>query len=266
MLLFQPVIGVHEEMPNTNPNKPEQRSVLIVDPMSLRRAQIAAFLQPWAERTGVTLVEVQFWPEQLVERSGIVMTIVNVGSSNFEDAYGELKLTEVFARLPDIPIVIMSDREDSRQVMAALQAGARSFIPTTIEPHVALQALTFILSGGWFYPPTTILEERIVPDGGMFGSFDAAGSDERADSMRRLTDRQTEVHRLLRQGMSNKMIARELNMQESTVKIHVRHIMRKLRAANRTQAALMTPTTPSAPLGTSHASGRPNGAGQLDPL
>jgi DNA-binding NarL/FixJ family response regulator len=53
-----------------------------------------------------------------------------------------------------------------------------------------------------------------------------------------LTSRQTDVLHLLRSGQSNKYIARELNMRESTVKVHVRQIMRKLGAANRTQAAL----------------------------
>ena len=53
-----------------------------------------------------------------------------------------------------------------------------------------------------------------------------------------LTCRQADVLRLLRRGQSNKYIARELCMRESTVKVHVRQIMRKLGASNRTQAAL----------------------------
>jgi len=54
-----------------------------------------------------------------------------------------------------------------------------------------------------------------------------------------LTTRQNEVLCRLRFGISNKHIARELNMQEATVKVHVRQIMRKFGAANRTQVALL---------------------------
>src|SRR5690606_38324456 len=58
-----------------------------------------------------------------------------------------------------------------------------------------------------------------------------------------LTRRQHDVLQRLRLGKSNKLIARDLDMQESTVKVHVRQIMRKLGAANRTQAALLAMAT-----------------------
>jgi DNA-binding NarL/FixJ family response regulator len=54
------------------------------------------------------------------------------------------------------------------------------------------------------------------------------------------TVRQTAVVKALRQGKPNKIIAYELKMKESTVKVHVRNIMRKLKAKNRTQVAYMT--------------------------
>jgi DNA-binding NarL/FixJ family response regulator len=57
--------------------------------------------------------------------------------------------------------------------------------------------------------------------------------------MRGLTPSEQRVLKLLRTGQSNKVIARELNIGESTVKVHVRRIMKKLNAANRTQAALV---------------------------
>ena len=55
-----------------------------------------------------------------------------------------------------------------------------------------------------------------------------------------LSPRQLQVLRLLQQGKQNKTIAYELNMCESTVKVHVRHIMRKLHARNRTQVVIQT--------------------------
>ena len=54
------------------------------------------------------------------------------------------------------------------------------------------------------------------------------------------TRRQSQILDCLRRGMANKLIAYELNMCESTVKVHVRNIMKKLKATNRTQVAYMT--------------------------
>jgi DNA-binding CsgD family transcriptional regulator/DNA-binding transcriptional regulator YiaG len=61
-----------------------------------------------------------------------------------------------------------------------------------------------------------------------------------------LTQRQLEVLAGLKRGLSNKMIARDLQMPEMTVRVHIRHIMRKLGAANRTQAAILAATTDAA--------------------
>ena len=54
-----------------------------------------------------------------------------------------------------------------------------------------------------------------------------------------LTPRECDVLNLLREGKPNKIIAAALDLKETTVKIHVRHIMKKLKATNRTEAALM---------------------------
>jgi DNA-binding NarL/FixJ family response regulator len=58
------------------------------------------------------------------------------------------------------------------------------------------------------------------------------------ECVERFTPKQEEVFEFLRQGYSNKLIARELGMSEATVKVHVRQIMRKFGAANRTQAVV----------------------------
>jgi len=54
----------------------------------------------------------------------------------------------------------------------------------------------------------------------------------------RLSDRETQILRLLTTGASNKLIARELGLAEATVKVHIKAILRKARAENRTQAAM----------------------------
>ena len=126
-----------------------------------------------------------------------------------------------------------ADGDEAADVVAAFKAGARGFVTTRMDPCVMFRALKFIIEGGAFFPPGALLDASgAAGNGGPdIGLVPQAGGEA-------LTLRQNEVLRLLRQGQSNKRIARELHMSESTVKVHIRQIMRKLGASNRTQAAL----------------------------
>jgi DNA-binding NarL/FixJ family response regulator len=126
---------------------------------------------------------------------------------------------------PDIPVIIFSDADvlqQSQLMHAALQGGARGFVPTqTASLSIALAAIHLVKAGGTFAPVDLLMSTR------------PARSPERRS---RLTSRQEAVLSQLRQGKTNRIIAYELGMTESTVKVHVRNIMRKLGAANRTEA------------------------------
>ncbi len=215
------------------------RYVLIIDSMSLRRAQISAFLESWAHAGGLMIVEAAAIDSKMNDAAECRLAILNVGGSGIGDPECRPCIHQIRSLLPGTPLAIISDREELEEVVAAFQAGARGFIPSSIEPAIALQALTFILGGGSFYPPSAILQyfER-ENDDVRTSEGPSASADQDGQKSRLLTERQIEVHMLLKQGKSNKVIARELSMRESTVKVHVRHIMRKLGAANRTQAAL----------------------------
>ena len=128
------------------------------------------------------------------------------------------------------PVVVLSDSQAALQpqsIRNALKSGARGFIPTlnTRVPTV-LAALRFIKDGGTFVPLDVLLPS------------DTREAMERTESVPTdvLTPRQKAVFSHLKQGKANKIIAYELSMSESTVKVHIRNIMRKLGATNRTQA------------------------------
>ena len=98
-----------------------------------------------------------------------------------------------------------------------------------------IEILRLVLSGGT-YVPMEIMEsdaarDRIMTEEkkNVFSAHEATG----------FTDREAEILDKLRQGKPNKTIAAELKIAESTVKVHVRSIMRKLNATNRTQAAFL---------------------------
>lgn len=128
--------------------------------------------------------------------------------------------------LPHVPCLVLSDRAEPEEAVLAAQMGEQAFMTTSVEPRVALQAFAFVIGGGTFFPREALLQGRQRPDPAPEPVTDD------------LTPRQAQVLARLRLGKSNKVIARDLDMQESTVKVHVREIMRKLGVRNRTEAAL----------------------------
>jgi DNA-binding NarL/FixJ family response regulator len=137
----------------------------------------------------------------------------------------------LLAQASRLPIVILSDLEDPNVIVSALDQGARGYIPTTLTLEVAVNALRLVKAGGTFVPASSLL--------GVRRSAPCSVTPEQARD-RLFTARQAAVVEALRRGKANKIIAYELNMRESTVKVHVRNIMRKLKARNRTEVAFMT--------------------------
>jgi DNA-binding NarL/FixJ family response regulator len=216
-----------------------QAAIVIVDPLNLRRAGVAGFLRPWA---GANQVDVLSRPpdlasEVLAPDRDIRLVVLNVGSGSLTDAEPAGWLRAVIQTFASAPVAVISDRDNPAEVIAAFRGGARGFLPTRTEPEIALQALSFIMAGGSFFPPAALLNRASQASSPL-----SPGSKPREAKARLrsspLTVRQQAVLNSLREGKSNKVIARQLGMRESTVKVHVRQIMKKLGAANRTQAAL----------------------------
>jgi DNA-binding NarL/FixJ family response regulator len=134
--------------------------------------------------------------------------------------------------LPSVPIVVVSDREDWLAVRDAMDSGVRAYFPSNLDEAVLLDTLQLVRKGATFVPLELLNKlpmQRKRPHREQVGPPDPHG----------LTPREEVVLELLKTGQSNKVIARELEIEEGTVKVHVRRIMRKLNAANRTQAALV---------------------------
>jgi DNA-binding NarL/FixJ family response regulator len=106
----------------------------------------------------------------------------------------------------------------------ALAAGAAGFLPKTLPATSLVNAIRFMASG-----------ERYVPIGFMTAPEPAAAHPLAA----KLSERERQVLAGLVRGLSNKEIARELELQEPTIKLHVKTLCRKLEARNRTQAAMI---------------------------
>ena len=128
-------------------------------------------------------------------------------------------------------LVVMSADDSSETILAAIQAGAAGYIPKTLESARMLDALRVVMAGGVYLPPKLLAAPRQLPQ-------EPAAPGARAPADLGLSPRQGEVLRMLIEGKPNKLISRELEMSESTVKTHLAAIFRKLDANSRTQAVV----------------------------
>lgn len=119
------------------------------------------------------------------------------------------------------PVAILSGTAPPDVARRALRAGASGFLPKTLAPQELVAALRKMLSGGVFLPM-----EFLSDEGGGAATV-------------QLTPREKDVLQGLCEGKSNKEIARDLDIQEVTVKLHVKTLSRKLDAKNRTHAAML---------------------------
>lgn len=125
------------------------------------------------------------------------------------------------------PIVVVAPSEALDQMIAALDAGASGYVPSNLGLDVFIESAKLAALGGVVIRMDSLanLRKSFSKDHEMIPRFES------------FTDRQTAVAEALRQGKPNKVIAHELDMCESTVKVHIRNIMSKLKSSNRTEAA-----------------------------
>ena len=232
--------------------------VLIVDPLPLRNLGLAAvldgLLRATKSRLSFTSDEAEKWIEADFKCN---MIIYNVGADSVANRTHLKRIKGLRARFEDAPLVILSDNDDHDEILSALRVGAQGFLYTGTNAQLALQALTFIFLGGSYFP--SAVQPKRPPVGPVTGEMDCSsppaecaldaghgavenGAAEVAAGTGPvksiLTERQKSVLEHLRRGDPNKLIARELDIREGTVKVHVRQIMRKLGVANRTQVAI----------------------------
>jgi DNA-binding NarL/FixJ family response regulator len=156
---------------------------------------------------------------------GLILYYAHSEVSNLSSDVAALR--EMFS---DAPIVVLSDASEGVQRKAirdTLGSGANGYICTrTTSALMAVASLRFVEAGGTFAPLDLLLTTEPEPV--------VVTEPEPSDL---LTSRQIAVLAEVKQGKANRVIARDLSMSESAVKVHIRNIMRKMGASNRTQAA-----------------------------
>jgi DNA-binding NarL/FixJ family response regulator len=154
--------------------------------------------------------------------------LVILGARKVTDQSVRADLLHFVAEVGTVPVIVVADSDEPGEILAALESGARGYIPTSVTVRVAAEATGLARAGGIFVPASCLLALREVIHA-------------TANSARPLTGiftvREAAVVEALRKGKANKIIAYELNLCESTVKVHIRNIMKKLKATNRTEVA-----------------------------
>jgi two-component system, NarL family, response regulator LiaR len=126
--------------------------------------------------------------------------------------------------LPDTEVIALTSALEEHYVVEAIQAGAIGYQLKDSDPDELLRSIKAAAAGEVHLPPAVSarLMNALKPP----------------QSPEALTERESEVLRLLGQAYSNREIARIMQISDSTVKTHVKHVLAKLKLASRTQAAL----------------------------
>jgi two-component system nitrate/nitrite response regulator NarL len=134
-------------------------------------------------------------------------------------------LRELRAAHPDLRIVVLADELSLPEMARLLQAGADGYLVNELSAEAFSLSLLLVMKG-----------EKVLPS--TLASMLAAGDGALIKAQRNLTERERQILRCLLNAYSNKNIARALNISEGTVKVHLKSLMKKISAGNRTQAAL----------------------------
>ncbi|MBT9493814.1 MAG: response regulator transcription factor [Paucibacter sp.] len=193
--------------------------LLLVDDHPLVRAGVVAALQSLGA------------PELILEASDGIAAMDCLAQHPDVDAVlldlrmagmaGMALLEQLKRHHPLLPSLVLSSSEDPADVRRVLKAGARGYCPKSASPATLLAALTLVLGGEIYVPPLMAMAPEAGPD---------------QPNLSGLTPRQREVLQELCNSKSNKEIARELGMEEKTVKGHVSAIFKALGVVHRLQA------------------------------
>ncbi|WP_372624836.1 helix-turn-helix transcriptional regulator [Falsiroseomonas sp.] len=172
--------------------------------------------------------------------AGPVVIFLSMGGLDAADARLAESIAMAREAMPATPIAALSDGVEAEDILHAIASGLSGYVPTSLEGRHVAMVLRFIAAGGVFVPARPLLEGLATAAPAAPLAEPVPGLPGRVKTSQvALTPRETAVLQLLREGLSNKHIARALGLREPTVKVHVHNVLLKLGATNRTQLALL---------------------------
>jgi DNA-binding NarL/FixJ family response regulator len=208
-------------------------TILLVDGRPLVRECLGRTLQAeWPSARIVTADWDRLEPEEGADREVDVCLASPDGSGGDSAAAG---LDRLRAAFPGAALVVLSDDHRYTSIAKAAGHGVRGYFSTSVDLRILVQGIRLVLVGGTAMPVAVAAEApRVSPPARKPGLTAVSRF-----SAELFTPKEIEVLRSLARGRPNKLIAHELSICETTVKVHLRHIFRKLGTTNRTHAALL---------------------------
>ncbi len=223
--------GEHQ---STTKGTPLADTYLIADDDEFFRTALKTILMRLGARE---VIETGSLEDALMELSRVGSVRLALFDLDMPGMDGAASLRRVRERFPDADVAVVSASAKKSHVLRALEAGACGYIPKGLGVTEVTRALELIM-GGLIYVPSLITtltqpQEQPVPRQAESTTSEA----EAGAPGPHLTPRQWEVLTLLVQGLSNKEIARALELGEGTVKVHVAAMFRTLGVTSRSAAA-----------------------------
>ena len=204
----------------------EKSTILLIDdhPMLRNGVKQLISLEPSLQvigeagdgKTGIQIAEEQ--------DPDLILLDLNMPGMNGFETLDELRKRELSGR-----IILFTVSNYSDDLISAPKRGADGYLLKDMEPEELIIALKEAASGKMVVSPTltSVLAESLREN----------QSQNESDAIA-LTPRESDILELIAQGLSNKMIARNLDIAESTVKVHVKHLLKKLNLKSRVEAAV----------------------------
>lgn len=193
--------------------------VLVIDDHALFRTGLRMILTQVGKARGIS--EAESIKEAFdFSESGVDVILLDIHMPGLSGIDGIKPLTE---RFTNTPIIVLSASSESQYMSDARKLGAKGFINKAAQAEEMVTSISQVLDGGTCYP-----EDMEELEGEATPSLSS-----------NLTARQIEVLLYLCEGKPNKVIARELDMSENTVRVHVSAILSALGASNRSEAILI---------------------------
>jgi two-component system nitrate/nitrite response regulator NarL len=209
--------------------------VMLVDDHTLFRRGLTALLSADA---GLDVVGDAADAGEALRKAAQLAPDVILLDNHLPGVTGVAALPSLLEACPGARVIMLTVSEDQQDLAAALRAGASGYLLKNIEGDALSAAIRRVVSGDSVIGEAMTAKLVSAFRQSSAASAAATGAGE-PDALAALSPREREILAFIGRGASNKEVARELDIAESTVKIHVQHLLRKLNATSRVQLAVI---------------------------
>lgn len=199
-----------------------ERMVVLIESRTIIRDCLAQAMRSWTYKVDA-LPSVEGCAELVLQFSCDLIILCESDHTKIAGELNTLRATCSFC-----PVLVICDTVCAETAIEAFELGARGILPTSSNLGILNSVIGLILSGGAYVPPDSMIATERA----------GLNAPVRPVASVLFTPREASIIAAIRKGSPNKVIAYNLNMRESTVKVHMRSIMKKLNVKNRTELAL----------------------------